>query len=149
VAIDEVKSIMNQKRHYGAPSDRPDSHGVVTANELISAISKAVALKERLGLEYEKVMILALIAARHLRSGGRKERGCNATASEEGLLDWNGSTMSLARHLGIPRETVRRKLVELCDDGWLMPSGQDARYQPSEHLLLTLADVMSRTRSSA
>jgi hypothetical protein len=121
----------------------------VTADELISAISKAVALKERLGLEYDKIMIIAVIASRHLQSGGRKERACSATASEEGLLAWNGSTMSLARHLGIPRETVRRKLVELRDDGWLLPNGQDARYQPSEHLLLTLADLMSRTRSSA
>lgn len=140
---------MNRKRSSEAPADRPQSHGVVTADELISAISKAVALKERLGLEYEKIMIIAVIAARHLQSGGRKERDHRATASEESLLDWNGSTMSLARYLGIPRETVRRKLLELCDDGWLLPSGQDARYQPSENLLLRLADLMSRTHSSA
>ena len=140
---------MNRNRYSDAPADRPTSPEVVTADELISAISNAVALKERLGLEYDKIMIIAVIASRHLQSGGRKGRACSATASEESLLAWNGSTMSLARHLGIPRETVRRKLVELCDDGWLMPNGQVARYQPSEHLLLTLADLMSRTRSSA
>lgn len=140
---------MNRKRCSDMTADRSPSHGLVTADELISAISKAVALKERLGLEYDKIMIIAVIASRHIRSGERIERACSATASEESLLDWNGSTMSLARHLGIPRETVRRKLVELCDDGWLMPNGQDARYQPSEHLLLTLADLMSRRRSTA
>jgi hypothetical protein len=140
---------MNRERDSDLPEDRSTSRDVVTANELISAISKAVALKERLGLEYDKIMIIAMIAARHLQSVGLTDRVCRATASEEGLLAWNGSTMSLGRHLGIPRETVRRKLVELCEDGWLMPNGQNARYQPSEHLLLTLADLLSRTRSPA
>jgi DNA-binding IclR family transcriptional regulator len=57
--------------------------------------------------------------------------------------------MSLARTLGIPRETVRRKLVELHDEGWIIPDGRNLRYQPSQRLLRTLADLLPPRQGSA
>ena len=138
---------MNPTCSSDVPADRLPLHGDVTAGDLISAVSGAVALKVRLGLEYDKIMIVAVIASRHVAQPEPGKDGASVMVdARDGLLAWNGSTMSLARILGIPRESVRRKLLELCDDGWLIPNGQDGRYQPSERLLQAMDDLIRRTR---
>jgi hypothetical protein len=139
---------MNRKRDSSVPANRSTSLDVVTADEVILGILKAVALKERLGLEYDKIMIIAVVACRHAAQSEGRERGNLAAAPEQSLLAWNGSTMSLARYLGIPRASVRRKLAELRDDGWLMQDGESGRYRPSEHLLRALGDLTPGTRLS-
>jgi hypothetical protein len=122
----------------------------MTKGDLVCAVAGVIALKERLGLEYDKIMILAAIACRYVAPSAREsETASFAGRLGDGLFTWNGSTMSLARNLGIPRETVRRKLVELCDDGWLMPNGKNGRYQPSEHLFLAIAELIPPSPSSA
>lgn len=141
---------MNQGTGPDTPSDRPSDQENFVAFELISAVAGAVALKERLGLEYDKVLILAAIASRHIAgSATGPSETTGGVRITDSLLAWNGTTMSLARNLGIPRETVRRKLVELHEDGWIMQNGRNGRYGPSLHLLRILAELMPSTRWSA
>jgi hypothetical protein len=141
---------MNRGCRSDVPADRPWTEGEIKAGDLTSAVAGAVALKERLGLEYDKIMILAVIACRYVAQSARgSKKTTGAGRLEDDLFSWNGSTMSLARTLMIPRETVRRKLVELCADGWLIPNGKNGRYQPSEHLLRTIGELIPPSPSSA
>jgi hypothetical protein len=122
----------------------------VKAGDLASTVAGAVALRQKLGLEYDKIMIVAVIASWYLaQSAQGSERAPGSGRIENRMLAWNGTTMSLARNLGIPRETVRRKLVELYEDGWLMPYGDNGRYQPSYHLLQTIAELTPPSPSPA
>jgi hypothetical protein len=150
VAIDEVEATMSHSSGPDAPADRPSDEDGDLARHLVAAVAGAVALKERLGLEYDKIIILAAIASRHVAGAidGPGEIPGGARVRDS-LLRWNGSTMSLARTLGIPRETVRRKLVELHDEGWIIPDGRNLRYQPSQRLLRTLADLLPPRQGSA
>lgn len=134
---------MNGKHNADMDADRTAGRGGVTAADLLPAILKTVTLKSRLGLEYDKIIILAAIACRQVLRADRPDGPAGLSLAAEGSLRaTNGSTMSLARILGIPRETVRRKLMELCDEGWLMPGGRSGHFQPSERLLRILAEAV-------
>ena len=66
VAIDEVKSTTIRTRSSDLTVAQSTVLKDMTADDLISAIFRAVALKKRLGLEYDNIMIIAVIASRHV-----------------------------------------------------------------------------------
>lgn len=89
--------------------------------------------------DLEKNIILLAIAARSVvdaefRALSHEERSSSATP----LLPSRGVNLrSISDSSGIPRETVRRKVAELIDAGWIGQSGRNLHYTAKGYAALT------------
>ena len=77
------------------------------------------------GGDVHKLMIMMVVALRTAAHPVFRER----TAKGSDLVPTLGvNSRSLAETLAIPRETVRRKVIELVDAGWLARDGHNLHY---------------------
>ena len=73
------------------------------------------------GGDIDKVMIMMVVGLRTLAHPTFRTRRLADVLRQEPLAPTLGvNSRSLAEALEIPRETVRRKVAELIEDGWLM-----------------------------
>lgn len=82
-------------------------------------LSLLCILRSTLGNDLDKVIILALIGQRLLEIAG--ENAQSAVELERSVIEKTRLTNieSIATATGIPRESVRRKVIELAKAGWI------------------------------
>lgn len=109
--------------------------------ELVSANSRAVAYdlvepisrflmvaRERFDGDLDKALIMLIVT---LRSSGHPEfrKGAVARLAGRNVLPGFGSNMrSIADSTGVAKETVRRKVQQLIDVGWVVKQGRNLCY---------------------
>lgn len=110
-----------------------------------------VELRQVFGNDMDKVMILAAIGQRMLRDP-QLGRLSHSEAKSARFPRWEGHSTNidaLARATGIPRESVRRKVNELCEsglvvrqDGWrlIIRAGTSDRLQRTTQTAIAMLD---------
>lgn len=99
------------------------------AYDLVEPLARFLTVaREVCGGDLEKVLLMVTIS---LRSSGHPDfkRFHPGELGDHDLLPGFGTNMrSLAESIGMPRETVRRKVQQLIDDGWVTRQGVTLYY---------------------
>lgn len=132
-------------RHFG----QDESETLEAERAFIEAVRKVVSMKQRLLLDFDKIAIVAVFAAANgVHPSETSQFGKVQGTGDEIFPERNGSAVSLARHLGIPRESTRRKLSELFHAGWLVRENRTGQYKPSQKLLVAVREVVNARPSA-
>lgn len=79
--------------------------------------------------DFDKVLLMLVVVLRSNSHPGFKLAAESLVGDETGALPSFGTNArSLAESTGIPRETVRRKVREMVDDGWVIRKGNQIHY---------------------
>jgi hypothetical protein len=109
------------------------------AFDLLRPLAELLSVARQVcGGDTDKFLILLVVGVRTTSHPAFKRFShADLQAGKVAVMPSLGTNMrSIAASLGIPRETARRKLAELCETGWLVRRGRDVRLTAKGYVAL-------------
>jgi hypothetical protein len=113
---------------------------VPVAKSLVGAlVDLLVTARPVVGGDLDKLLIVMVVAQRTTQHPALDPGGLDDALSSriEAYPSLYTNVRSIAESIGLPRETVRRKVAQLVDAGWIAREGDDLSYTPEASRALT------------